>query len=220
MSGLLQDVLYSTRQIRRNLGFSLFAVLVAGLGIGATTAMFSVIHAVLLEPLPYGDRDQIVLLSKSVTPLRFEEMKIASRSYAALAAFAGRIEQMALSGGETAEVLNRAPVSANFLHISYLVALRTKEFGIRKALGADRANIFCLVLRRGVAVSVAGIALGLCAGFVWTRYLKDLLFQVSPTDAATFAGISALVIPVVMLASFAPARRAASIDPMTALRYE
>jgi putative ABC transport system permease protein len=94
MIGLLQDLRYALRQLRRSVAFTVFAVLVTALGIGATTAMFSVIHAVLIEPLRYRDPEQIVLLSNSVTPVRFEELKSASRSYSAQGAYAGVIEQM------------------------------------------------------------------------------------------------------------------------------
>jgi len=104
--------------------------------------------------------------------------------------------------------------------ISYLVALRTREFGIRQALGAERRNIFWLVMGRSLRVSCGGAVLGLGAGLVLSRFLKDLLFQVSPTDPMTFAAISTLVLPVAVLASYIPARRAGNVDPMAALRYE
>jgi hypothetical protein len=91
MIGLLQDLRYALRQLRRSVVFTVFAVLVTGLGIGATTAMFFVIQAVLLEPLRYRDPERIVLLSKSVTPLRFDEMQSASRSCSASAALRMRL---------------------------------------------------------------------------------------------------------------------------------
>ena len=115
MNGLLQDIHFALRQMKRNLGFTFFAVIVMALGIAATTAMFSVIHTVLLKALPYRDPEQIVLLSKSVTPVRYEEMKAASHYYSDLGAFT--TEQLTLSDAGMPEVFNGARVSANFLQI-------------------------------------------------------------------------------------------------------
>ncbi len=117
MNGILQDLRYALRQLRRNPGFALFAIAITALGIGATTAMFSVIHAVLLKPLAYRDPDRLVLLTKQITPVRFDEIKAGSHSYSGLGTYAGVMEQMALSGSGTPEVLDGARVSANFLEI-------------------------------------------------------------------------------------------------------
>jgi putative ABC transport system permease protein len=102
--------------------------------------------------------------------------------------------------------------------IAYSVAQRTQEVGIRRALGAQQGDILRLVLRQGLALALAGVAIGIGAAFGLTRVMKGFLFQVSATDPWTFAGISLLFILVALLASFIPARRAANIDPMAALR--
>jgi len=128
MSGLLQDVRYSVRQLRKNPGFTLFAIVIMALGISATTAMFSVIDAVLLKPLAYRDPQRLVILGKQITPVRFEEMKAGSRSYSGLGAYAGIIEEMALSGNGAPEVLNGARVSANFLQVLGIAPLRGRSF--------------------------------------------------------------------------------------------
>src|SRR5213079_708617 len=117
MSGLLQDVRYSLRQLCKSPSFSLGVVATLALGIGATVAIFSIVHAVLLKPLAYRDAARIVLLTKQITPVRFEEMQKASQSYDALGSYAGVMEQMALSGSGAPAVLNGARVSANFLQI-------------------------------------------------------------------------------------------------------
>src|SRR5919197_2847388 len=132
MVGLLQDVRYAVRQLRKRPEAALFTIAVMALGIGATTAMFSIIHAVLLKPLDYRDPDEIVLLSKGVTPVRFEEMKRASRSYSELGAFAGVMEQMALGGVDTPEVLNGARVSANFLQTLGVSPIAGREFSAQE----------------------------------------------------------------------------------------
>jgi ABC-type antimicrobial peptide transport system permease subunit len=104
--------------------------------------------------------------------------------------------------------------------ISYSVSKRTKEIGIRQALGAGRGHILSLVVGQGFVLSVIGIVVGAGAAFGLTRVLKDLLFQVTATDPATFVEISLLFVAMALLASFIPARRAAKVDPMVALRYE
>ncbi|MGA8274550.1 MAG: ABC transporter permease [Candidatus Sulfotelmatobacter sp.] len=128
MNGLVQDVRFALRRLGKSLRFTLFSVAIMALGIGATTAMFSVIHGVLLRPLEYRDSVRIVLLSKQVTPVRFDEMKVASRSYSALGSYAGVLEQMVLSGAGAPKVLNGARVSANFLQILGTSPLKGRSF--------------------------------------------------------------------------------------------
>jgi len=102
--------------------------------------------------------------------------------------------------------------------VAYSVVQRTKEVGIRRALGAQQGNIFRLVLGQSLGLVLGGIAIGIVGAFALTRVMKTLLFQVSATDPSTFAGIAALFIVVALGAGYVPARRATRIDPMTALR--
>jgi putative ABC transport system permease protein len=102
--------------------------------------------------------------------------------------------------------------------IAYSVAQRTQEVGIRRALGAQQGDILRLVMRQGFILTVTGIVIGLIGAAVLTRVMTTVLFHVSATDPATFAGIAALFIVVALAASYIPARRAARIDPMAALR--
>ena len=104
--------------------------------------------------------------------------------------------------------------------ITYSVTQRTKEIGIRMALGAQRSNVLLLVVRQGITLALAGVLLGLCGAYALTRLMADLLFQVGATDPATFAGISIFFMAVALAASYLPARRAIAIDPLTALRVE
>ena len=104
--------------------------------------------------------------------------------------------------------------------LSSIVRERTNEIGVRVALGAERARIFRLVIGQGVRLSAIGIALGLGSAFALTRVMRTLLVGVSPTDPATFVGISVVFFAIAMLASWLPARRAAGLDPITALRDE
>lgn len=102
--------------------------------------------------------------------------------------------------------------------IAYSVAQRTQELGIRRALGAQQSDILWLVIRDGLVLTFFGITLGLGGALALTRLMKALLFHVDATDPATFTGIALLFLLVAVAASYIPARRAAKIDPMVALR--
>jgi predicted permease len=104
--------------------------------------------------------------------------------------------------------------------ISYLVGQRTQELGIRLALGAQRSDIFRLVLSHGMKMALVGVVLGVIAAFGLTRLMSRLLYGVSATDPITFLGIALLVTAVAVLACLIPARRATKVDPLIALRYE
>jgi putative ABC transport system permease protein len=104
--------------------------------------------------------------------------------------------------------------------ISYSVAQRTQEIGIRIALGARSLDVITLVLRDGMRLVLLGIAIGLAGAFALTRWMSSLLFEISATDPLTFAVIALLVALVALLACIVPARRATKVDPMIALRHE
>jgi putative ABC transport system permease protein len=104
--------------------------------------------------------------------------------------------------------------------ISYSVAQRTQELGIRRALGSDTWGVMRLVLGQGLGLTAMGLAIGIAGALAVTRLLGSLLFGVTPTDLPTFGAVTGVLLAVALLACYLPARRAASVDPMEALRHE
>jgi ABC-type antimicrobial peptide transport system permease subunit len=104
--------------------------------------------------------------------------------------------------------------------IAYTVQQRTREIGIRIALGASRERVVSMVVRRGLILAAVGVALGTAGAWAMARVLQSLLFGVSARDPMTFAAVAALLGAVALLASWLPARRAARVDPLVAMRAE
>jgi predicted permease len=104
--------------------------------------------------------------------------------------------------------------------LAYSVSQRTREIGVRVALGAEPAQLIREVIRDALRLVLPGIGVGLIGSFAITRLLRSLLYEITPDDPWTFAAVSAALIIVAMLAAYVPARRAATVDPITALRYE
>jgi putative ABC transport system permease protein len=104
--------------------------------------------------------------------------------------------------------------------ISYAVSQRTQEIGVRVALGAQRGDVLRLIVGHGAMLGGLGVAIGLAAGLGVTRFLRTLLYGVSPFDPVSFVGVAVLLTTIALLASYIPARRAARVDPVEALRLE
>jgi len=104
--------------------------------------------------------------------------------------------------------------------ISYVVAQRTREIGVRMALGAERADVRRMVLKQGATLAAAGVVIGLAAAAGVTRLMASLLFGVQPIDVPTFAAVALALSAIALLASWLPARRASTVDPIVALRFE
>jgi putative ABC transport system permease protein len=157
---MVNDLQYAARMLRKSPLFTLAVVLTVALGIGANTAIFSVVNAVMLRPMPFADP--------------------------------GR----------------------------YSVNQRTREIGLRMALGAPRGGVLRLIVREGMAVGLAGIGIGLAGALAMSRALASLVFGVPVRDPATFAVVAAALTIVALAACIIPARNASRVDPMVALRYD
>src|SRR4051794_16536968 len=158
MDTLLHDLRHAVRMARQSPAFTAAAVAALALGIGANTAIFSVVNTVLLRPLPYPE--------------------------------------------------------------AYSVQQRSQEIGIRIALGAAADSVRNMVIRQGMSVALLGVAIGAAAAFGLSRVIASFLFGVTPRDPLVFTVVPALLTAVAFLGVWLPARRAANVDPVVALREE
>jgi putative ABC transport system permease protein len=152
------------------------------------------------------DKDQPVVDIRSMEDLLWVSLARARFSAVMLGVFAGMALLLAITG--------------IYGVVSYSVAERTREIGIRVALGALPADVLRMVLRQGLMLAGFGVGIGVAAALAATRLLASLLFGTSPSDPATFASVAGLLIAVTLSACYVPARNAMKVDPMVALRYE
>jgi len=159
-------------------------------------------------------RREVQALDPNVVPIDLETMK----QYMALPLFPAHTTGLLLGAfGVLALVL---AVTGLYGVISYGVGQRTREIGVRMALGANQSDVLKLVLRQGMLLTVVGVSLGVIASLAVTRVLSSLLYGIRPTDGATYISVSLILTGVALTACYLPARRASKVDPMVALRYE
>jgi hypothetical protein len=245
--------------LRRNPGATLIGILVMAIGIGANTAVFSVVHAVLLNPLPYSEPQRIVALtyrssdsggsnerSRQVSLPDFRDWQRDSASFDAMAYYT--VSPTSVIAGSVADYAVVATVAEDFLRVfaaqpsigrpfthdeakeggaagvygvmAYVAGQRSKEIGVRMALGASAGSVLWLMLARGLKLAAVGLAAGVLGAIASTRLIAGMLFEVQPYDALTYIGVVVALGLLSLLATYVPARRATRIDPLNVLRQE
>lgn len=257
MRSLWQDIRFAFRVFSKAPLFVIVAVLTLAVGIGATTAIFSVADAVLLRPLSYRDPERLVLIWERnfvrdwprnvIAAANFLDWRVQSNSFEQMAAIVnGRFS--VTGAGEPEEVPVQYVSPSLFAMLGALSDLAADRLcgsgagaghdrrlrrdvvfggatdalvgcshGDRRAQGGD---VLWLVLRQGMFIAGAGLAVGLGGAFAVTRTMSSLLYNVKPTDPLTFALVALLLTATAALAMYVPARRATKVDPMVVLRYE
>ena len=179
-----------------------------GLGIGANNAMLSIVSPILLRPLPFEEPERLVWITNtgdgiglSGVTSRASNLRDWRRMNESFEGLTGLLASLGIYGV-----------------LSYAVSQRTKEIGIRMALGASAREVRAHVVARTLALTGVGIAIGWLGSFVVSRAIASLLFGVQPSDPLTFALMTAVLVLIAGLAAYVPARRASRIDPMSVLR--
>ena len=149
----------------------------------------------------------VAMLQPTTQAEQFDETLAQDRLFARLATFFGSLAVLLVATGL-------------YGTLAYKVARRTSEIGVRMAIGARRAQILALVMRESIALCLIGAVVGIPAAFAGVRWLRSMLYGIQPWDPATFAAAFFVIVLVSLAAAFIPARRAASVDPMVALRLE
>jgi hypothetical protein len=216
---LFQDLRYGARMLLKRPGFTLIAMLTLALAIGADTAIFSMVNAVLLRQLPFAHPDQLCQIfsirnASNRYPFSlpdFCDYRDQSRSVtlAAFAYWSGN-----LTGTGEPERIQGTRISSNAFEL----------LGVNAALGRtllpSTKDVLWFVIAQSMQPALIGIVFGLIAAFTLTRLMRGLLFGVSATDPPTFAAIALLLTLVALLAALVPARRATKVDPIIALKSE
>src|SRR2546425_797518 len=239
MDTLKQDVKFGLRALLKNPAFTLVAVVALALGIGVGNVkqyglqedMLATIYVPLAQrPAPAMDvvvrsslrPDQLVpLIRRDVAALDRDRPLIHVRTMEQVIAdsVADRRLPMLILGGFAAAALLLGAIGVYGM-VGYSVAQRTQEFGIRMALGARRRDVVQMVLGQGLRMALLGLLIGLIGSLAVARLIAGLLFGITPADPGTLVATSLLILGVALLACYIPARRAARVDPMVALRYE
>lgn len=243
LENLGRDLKFSLRTLTRNPGFTCVAVLTIALGIGANTAMFSVVQGVLLAPLPFPQADRLVFVWQNRPGV--PQLEASYPNFAIESVVHASSPDQPLYGVKTIdEVISESMSSRNlpimllgafaglalllasvgiYGVVSYSVARRTQEIGIRMALGANRNSIFRMIVNQAMHMAGAGLLVGIVAAIALVRLLPSfshLLYGVRQWDPLTILGSSAVLLTSAVLACYVPARRAMRTDPMDSLRSE
>ncbi len=211
MTDWLRDARVGLRSLLQKPGFTLVAVLTLAVGLGANTAIYSFVQAVMLHPLPFPEPERLVQIWETAER---DELELRSLSFPVLEDIASSF--LGLFGG----VALLLAAGGLYGLLAHLVAQRSREIGIQMALGASAARISRRIVGQGLVLAGAGIFVGLVTSVAFGRLVESRLFEVSGTDPWTLVSCALLLIAVAMVASYLPARRATRLDPVLALRQQ
>jgi putative ABC transport system permease protein len=213
---MLQDLRHAVRMMRKKPGLTLIALLTLALGVGANTAIFSLVRGVLLRPLPFLEPERLIGIRESKVgeghsnPLAwrsFFAFRDQAETLEAVAAYFNWNPDLELDDGTVR--LNGAQVTSAYFEVMKVRPLLGRDFTPDDAKHDASPTV---ILSHGLWQQIASSVL--------TRLIKSLLFEVGTIDPPVFAGIGLLLAGVALLACYIPARRATKVDPMVALRYE
>lgn len=229
LQSVLQDVRFAGRLLVKQRGFTLGVVLVLGIGMALTAAMYTVANAILFTGLPGDDDGRIVSLGTrdelgrpaGVSLPDFEDWRDANETFDGIGARSGGTQRSlgTLLGVFAVAGLLLAAVGL-YAVTAYSVAQRTQEIGVRMALGATAGQVVGSFVRRNAVPLGLGLLAGVVGAGVLGHALQAFLVGVEALDAATFLFVVALLVMVTLVASLVPARRAARVNPLDALRCE
>jgi hypothetical protein len=242
LCGAGQDLRIAGRGLARQPASSLMTVGILTLGIAGTATVFNLVNRLSLRPLPVPGQERLVDLNEAAPQSGPEYVGLSYPHFHAWRRYNKTFECMAVrtmsQRVDQSTLLRRlctrllvVPAGAAALMacagiygvISYWAGQRTREIGIRRAFGARAFDVAVMVMRQGLRLILLGAGLGLFGACVLAHLLAsvgNLLYHVSPTDPLTFIGVSGLLIIVAVRACYLPARRAAHVDSIAALRYE
>jgi hypothetical protein len=228
MISIGQDLRHSVRTLLKAPGFTLVSVATLAIGIGATSAIFSVVDSVLLTPLPHDRANELVVVApEGVARPATEALQgvdpdlpvyaVASMREVVAKTVAQRRMLMLLLSLFASQALVLAAIGVYGV-IAYATRQRTREIGVRIALGADAAAVVGMILRRDVLLGVVGVVIGLAGAAGLTKVLQSFLFQVGRLDPIVFGSTALLWIALAALAALVPARRGTRVHPVEVLR--
>ncbi len=234
LAAIARDVRFAARSLLRTPGFTSVAVLTMALGIGANAAIFSAVDTVVFRSLAYPESERLVRVwpEHTTTKQIFEQLQEGLNEHGSLAMYSGW--DFTLTDVTEPQYLSGAAVSSNYFEVlgvqpllgrlfmptvmSYAVGCRTRELGIRMALGATPTELVGSELARGMIPVVVGVVVGLLPALAGGRLIASQLFEIEPTDPATYAVVVTCLLAAALLAAYRPAKSASRIDPVRSLR--